>query len=141
MAAIFQAAIDLFPNSQVPKDREQRNQVLDAFTPSQEKRLEQLSRAFTDYPDALSSLLDTYVEEHEEDFSGPKTLMEQWNARRARGAETRPQGVSEWDLDKEATTDAQFTDRKCPICGQSAPNHRKTCRRCGYPYGRAVEQS
>jgi hypothetical protein len=141
MAAIFQTAIDLFPNSQVPKNREKRNQILDEFTPSQEVKLEKLSHAFTNYPDDLPFLLETYVKDHEEYFLGPRTLLEQWNARRARGADTHPQVVSEWDLDKEAAKDAQFTDRKCPICGQPAPNYRKTCKRCGYPYGRDIEQS
>ncbi len=139
MAAIFHKAIDLFPNSQVPKDSEKRNQILNSFTLSQEEELEKLSHSFTDYPDDLHTLLDTYVKNHEKYFLGPKTLLEEWNARRARGVDTRPQGVSKWNLDKEAATDAQFTNRKCPICVQPAPSYRKTCKRCGYPYGRAFE--
>lgn len=140
MADVFQKAIEIFSGSQVPKNREQRNIILDTFTSSDEVRLEQLSNEFTDYPDDLPSLLDEYVKKHEQYFLGPKTLLEQWNARRARGADTKPQGVSEWDLDKEAATDAQFTDRKCPICGQPAPNYKKICKCCGYPYGRASKK-
>jgi hypothetical protein len=140
MADIFQLAIDMFPSSQVPKDRQQRNKILDSFTSSEEERLEKLSHEFTDYPDDLPFLLNVYVKKHEEYFLGPKTLLEQWKARRARGANTQPQVVSKWDLDKEAAADAQFTDRKCPICGQPAPNYKKTCKRCGYPYGRELKQ-
>jgi hypothetical protein len=138
MADIFEAAINLFPNSQVPTDREERNKVLDNFTPDQEQQLSKLTSEFTDYPDDLSSLLNAYVEEHQEQFLGPTTLLELWHAQRARGAETVPHRISNWDLEKEAEKDALYTDRKCPICEQPAPNYRKTCKRCGYPFGRVA---
>lgn len=136
MADIFQTAISLFPNALVPIDREERNKVLDAFTPKRKQQLNKLSDEFTDYPDDLSSLLNTYVEEHQEQFLGPTTLLELWNARRARGADTVPHRLSNWNLEKEAENDALITDRKCPICEQPAPNYRKTCKKCGYPIGR-----
>ncbi len=140
MADIFQAAISLFPNAHVPKEREQRNKILETFSTQQEESLNRLSSEFTDYPDDLESLLNAYVEKNEQYFLGPKTLLEMWHARRARGADTQPKGISEWDLEKEAAWDALYTDRTCPVCGQPAPNYRKTCKRCDYPHGRANEQ-
>src|SRR5690348_5542217 len=47
MADIFQSALNLFPNAQVPADSEERNRILDAFTPQQEQQLDTLSNAFT----------------------------------------------------------------------------------------------
>jgi len=131
MAAIFQRAIDLFPNGDVPRDGDLR---------TQNEQLNDLSQAFTDYPDDLRTLLDQYARAHESEFFGPRTLLERWHARSARGAETRPPSVFKRDLDKEAIEDARLTDRKCPICAQPALEHRRICRRCGYPYGRAVRQ-
>lgn len=137
MAAYFQQAINLFPNGQVPKDREERSRLLDDFSPASEEKLHQYSNAFSDYPDDLRTLLQAYVTAHERQFLGPKTPLALWHARHTRGAETRPRSISNWDLDKEAAADALATDRKCPMCGQPAPTYRKTCKRCGYPYGRA----
>jgi hypothetical protein len=141
MAALFQAAIDLFPNSEVPTKRERRNRILDDFTRLQEQRLDQLADEFVQDPDDTAELLESFVENNAEQFRGPKTEMERWNARRARGADTRPHGVFEWDLDEEAAKDIKTTDRKCPVCAQPAPDYRKTCKRCGYPYGRAVSST
>lgn len=40
MAGIFQAAVDLFPNGQVPKNHQQGERIHDVFTPSQQARLD-----------------------------------------------------------------------------------------------------
>ena len=140
MAEIFEAAINLFPNAQVPTGKVERNKVLDTFTPAQKQQLDKLSGMFTDYPDDLALLLDNYVEEHQKQFLGPTTLLELWHARRARGADTVPHRISNWNLDEEAEKDALATNRKCPICEQPASNYRKTCKKCGYPVGRVIQQ-
>ncbi len=137
MAALFQAAIALFPNGQVPKDQQQRQQLLDAFTPAQNEKLDQLSDAFTDYPDDLGRLLAVYVQEHAADFRGPKSLLERWHMRRARGADTRPPSVNPENLEKWLEEDARVATRLCPACGQPCPDWRIECRRCDYPLRRA----
>jgi hypothetical protein len=140
MAGLFREAMSIFPSGEVPMDQEKRWAAMDGFSESQLNKLEDLSDQFVDYPDDLHSLLEVYVQHNEALFLGPKTLMEQWTARMTRGADTAPHGVLNWDLDKEAAQDAKSTDRKCPICGQPAPEYRATCKRCGYPYGRVPKR-
>jgi hypothetical protein len=89
MAEIFQSAIELFPNAGVPEDLADRNHILDTFSPEQQHGLDQLSDAFTDYPDDLPALLSAYVDNHQQQFPGPTTFLELWQARSARGAKTQ----------------------------------------------------
>ncbi len=141
MARILQQAIHLFPGSRVPKDHAERNALLDRFTPEQLEQLDDLSEQFTEYPDDLAGLINEYVQAHDSEFLGPTRLMERWQARQARGADTRPRTVHPETYEKRLAEDADVSTRSCPICGQPCPAWRVECRRCGYPLGRATKEA
>jgi hypothetical protein len=61
MAESFDRAIDLFPGRQIPEDSESRNARLDALGEKALQTMDDLSAAFTDYPDDLPRLLEDYV--------------------------------------------------------------------------------
>ncbi|MDP9314675.1 MAG: DMP19 family protein [Chloroflexota bacterium] len=137
MAQILEQGIALFPDSHVPKDQAERDAVLDHFTPEQLEQLAALSGQFIEYPDELATLVDAYVQTHDAHFLGPRTLMERWEARHARGADTRPRTVNTEKREQQLADDARISTRSCPVCGQPCPDWRVECRRCGYPLGRA----
>jgi hypothetical protein len=89
-----------------------------------------------DLVDALAEQLEIYAANHDAQFVGPRTKLDLWKSRRARGADTAPRRVNPIDLDAEAVRDATTTSRPCPVCGQPCPTYRKSCKRCGYPLGR-----
>lgn len=139
MAELLESAITLFPDATVPRKREERKRILEGFSDAQSAELDRLSNAFTDYPDHLRTLLEQYVRRNDEQFRGPHSVRELWEARRARGAQTQPRRVNPIDLEKTAAEDAKMeSSRPCPQCGQPTPGYRKTCKRCGFPIGRAV---
>lgn len=140
MAQILERAISLFPGAIVPKDQAERTAVVGRFTPEQLEQLDVLSGQFIEYSDDLATLIDAYVQAHDSEFRGPRTLMERWQARRARGADTRPYTLHPEMLEKRLEEDARLSTRSCPVCGQPCPNWRVECRRCGYPLGRAKQQ-
>jgi hypothetical protein len=39
---------------------------------------------------------------------------------------------------RAAEKDAATTSRRCPKCGSPCPEHRKTCKGCGFEIGRAI---
>ena len=102
-----------------------------------DSRIDELSNQFTDYPEDLSVLLDSFVAANECQFLGPKTNLELWHARKDRGAETAPRRAREnIDFVQEAAIDRPHSSRGCPECGQPVPDYRETCKRCGYPLGK-----
>ena len=58
-------AISLFPNSVVPKDREERENLLDDVN---EEILQELDNSFYQYEDNLLELNYRYVMEHKSEF-------------------------------------------------------------------------
>jgi hypothetical protein len=52
----------------------------------------------------------------------------------ARGLESQEQERRK----RAAEKDAARTSRRCPQCGSPCPEHRKTCKACGFEIGRAV---
>ena len=107
-------------------------------TSDDNSEIRSISNEFTDYPDDLGTLLDKYVENNASSFLGPKTEAELWEQKKALGKSTAPQVVTrDIDFYKEAEIDAKYSSRKCPECLQPVPDYRKTCKKCGYPIGRA----
>lgn len=99
--------------------------------------IREISNKFTDYPDNLGALLQSYIENNISDFHGPENELEMWRQQKARGVDTTPRVVTRTiDFEKEAKLDEQYSSRKCPECHQPVPDYRKTCKKCGYPIGR-----
>lgn len=138
MKAVLDSAIDLFPDREIPEDHTTRNAILDSFSEDRMAEMDRLASEFTDYPDPLAELLARYFAENAPGFPGPRTHLELWLSRRARGADTAPQFITRTiDIDKEAAIDRNYSSRPCPECGYPSPDYRPSCKRCGYPHGRA----
>lgn len=133
-ARAFAEAIAVFPGGHVPEGDDERWEAIQAMD---DEQLEVWDQHPSEVFDGLSLFLEPYAEAHDADFLGPRTRLEWWHARRARGVETQPNPMSEEELAKAAAFDAQFTDRTCPECGQPAPRYRTFCKRCGFPHGEA----
>jgi hypothetical protein len=82
LTGLLERAIRLFPGGIVPEDVEARDRVLDGTTEAQLAELDTLSDRFSDYPGDLRRLIDAYVEAHDAEFRGPRTLLEMWHSRR-----------------------------------------------------------
>lgn len=89
--------------------------------------------------DGLWAPLQQFAQRHQAEFLGPKTTLELWRSKHARGESAQPSRAKPIDLDAEAKRDASSTSRPCPACGQPCPAYRKSCKRCGFPLGR-IEQ-
>jgi hypothetical protein len=63
-AAIFQLAIDQFPNSIVPKDRSERQEVLEKIEEKADEVWEQLDKRFLDYEDNLYDLNIDFIKQN-----------------------------------------------------------------------------
>jgi hypothetical protein len=132
MSAILRAAIAMLNG---PTKISAQVSLSEQSAPEQ-KWLDSLSRQFTDYPDNLRQLIATYVDTHEAAFKGPRSTLELWQWRRARGANTEPKRVTvRLPKSDEAKRDAQFSTRVCPQCGYPSPDYRRTCKQCGFPHG------
>jgi len=73
-----------------------------------------------------------YAAEHLDEFRGPRSLIELWESMRARGVDEKPERLAK--MERLAESDARFTDRRCPTCGQPVPKYKSKCRRCGRPF-------
>jgi hypothetical protein len=67
-ANILQQAIDQFPNSAVPKDRAQRQEVLEKIEDTANEVWEQLDQAFYKYEDNLNGLNIDYIKQNRSSF-------------------------------------------------------------------------
>lgn len=67
-ADILQQAIDQFPNSTVPKDRSQRQEVLEKIEDKANEVWEQLDQAFYKYEDNLYDLNIEYIKNNRSSF-------------------------------------------------------------------------
>ncbi|WP_027710086.1 DMP19 family protein [Zooshikella ganghwensis] len=95
-----------------------------------------LSNHFTDYPDPLGQLVDSYVQENAAEFYGPKNDVEMWASKKAKGQNTPRFVTKEIDYKAEAIEDEKYSSRVCPECSQPVPDYRKSCKKCGFPVGR-----
>jgi hypothetical protein len=139
MASFLDAALDLLPNRTLPEDREERGKALDALGEAKLAELDKLSDRFSDYPEDLHGLVDAYVKAHDAQFLGPRTLLEMWRSKLARGEDTAPKFKTRGEIDfvKEAEEDRPYSSRPCPACDYPSPDYRISCKKCGYPHGRA----
>lgn len=124
MAEILENAVNLYESSRKNID-------------SNEMR--GFSNNFTDYPDNLGQLIDSYINENRDKLLGPKNELELWKSKKARNANTPRFVTKDIDYEKEALEDAQYSSRNCPECSQPVPDYRKTCKKCGYPIGKYVQ--
>lgn len=135
--ALLEAAIQLFPDGQVPTDTQLRRAVMQNFDADCLAKLEELTNHLDDASESPTELMDQYYESHQDDFLGPRTLMERWIQRRTRGSSATQQRVNPVNLRKAAKQDRKLqSSRPCPQCGQPTPGYRMTCKKCGYPLGR-----
>ena len=67
-ANILQKAIDQFPESKVPTERDQRREVVKAIEEATNQVLETLSKKFFEYVDNLNALNIEYVRKNRENF-------------------------------------------------------------------------
>ncbi len=112
-----------------------------AHSSKNEVLVEKLDRSFTDYPEDIGTLIDIYVQKHADQFLGPITSQEMWHAKKTLGIDPSPKFVTrEIDFDKEAISDAAYSNRNCPSCTQPVPDYRRTCKKCGYPIGKHLSE-
>jgi hypothetical protein len=134
--AILDEARGLSPWRPVPPGMDDADPRVAAILANQEKWSD-ASRRFTDEP-YPGDLLQAYFERNESSFTGPRTALELWQSKVARGADTTPRYVSKAvDFEKEAELDRPNSSRSCPHCGYPTPDYRPRCKRCDYPHGRA----
>jgi hypothetical protein len=137
MAGLLDDAIALFPGRLIPDDDAARQMLLDDLGEATTATMNRLSDRFIDYPDDLGRLVDSYVGTHNEEFRGPRILLEMWQSKRSRGVDTTPRVVTrQIDFAVEAERDRPYSSRPCPVCDYPSPDYRKTCKRCGFPHGR-----
>jgi len=67
-AEILQLAIDQFPNSIVPKDRSERQEILEKIEEKAEEVWEQLDKRFFEYEDNLYDLNIEFIKQHRSSF-------------------------------------------------------------------------
>ncbi|MFO6425497.1 DUF4375 domain-containing protein [Motilimonas sp. KMU-193] len=117
--------------------------AVDLYTEDTEKlesnEMRSLSDCFTDYPDKLGDLLDSYVNQNTSQLLGPKTDIELWQAKKKLGQNVPSFVTKEIDYEVEAKEDAKYSSRACPECSQPVPDYRKTCKKCGFPVGRKIQ--
>lgn len=69
-ARLVERANSVFPSGKPPRDRGEREALLDSMTPDQDALLENSSTEFFEYPDNLLELLYEYVSQHVEQVEG-----------------------------------------------------------------------
>ena len=137
MAAVFRQALALFPVHVLP-DHDLRATHLNGLSQTDLSKLEFLSDQFVDDPDDIAERMDAYVQAHDAAFLGPRNALALWQSKRSRGVDTTPRTVRDpIDFDKEAEIDRPYSSRPCPMCAYPSPDYRASCKRCGYPHGRA----
>ena len=67
-ADILQLAIDQFPNSIVPEDREERKRILEAIEEKAEETWEKLDKIFFEYQDNLYELNIDFIKQNRNSF-------------------------------------------------------------------------
>lgn len=67
-ASILQQAIDQFPNSIIPKDRDQRTEVLEQIEEAANKVWDELDQFFYKYEDDLNALNIAYIKKNKDLF-------------------------------------------------------------------------
>lgn len=67
-ADILQKAIDQFPNKSVPKDRDERTEIVEQIEDTANEVWEELDEKFFEYEDDLNSLNIEYVKKYKEFF-------------------------------------------------------------------------
>lgn len=67
-AGILQLAVNQFPNAQVPKDRNERQDILQQIEGDADKVFEELDNQFYAYPDNLHALTIAYVRSNKASF-------------------------------------------------------------------------
>ena len=67
-ADIFQLAIDLFPNSIVPKERSERQEILETIEEKADEVWEQLDKRFLEYEDNLYDLNIEFIKQNRSSF-------------------------------------------------------------------------
>lgn len=67
-AEILQKAIDQFPNKTVPKDRDERNEIVEEIEEAADEVWNDLDQMFYEYEDDLNSLNIEYVRKYKEFF-------------------------------------------------------------------------
>jgi hypothetical protein len=67
-ADILQAAIDEFPNKKVPRDRDERTELVRQIEEIANEKWEDLDQKFFEYKDDLNSLNIEYVKKHRTEF-------------------------------------------------------------------------
>jgi hypothetical protein len=134
MARILDEAISLFPERRIPTTHAERKRALDAIPESREA---ELTNRFYGYPDDVAQLLARYVQQHDAEFRGPRTLLDMWHSKRKRGVSAAPQFITrEFDIESEAKRDRPYSSRSCPECGYPSPDYRVVCKKCGFPHGK-----
>jgi hypothetical protein len=67
-ADILQAAIDQFPDQKVPRDRDERTELVEQIGETANEKWEELDQKFFEYKDDLNSLNFEYVRKHRTEF-------------------------------------------------------------------------
>ena len=67
-ADILQSAIDQFPNKKVPRDRDERIDLVGQIEETVNEKWEELDQKFFEYKDDLTSLNIEYVKKHRTEF-------------------------------------------------------------------------
>src|SRR5688572_23032802 len=71
VASIVEKALELFPNRQPSRIRDEREAQMASWGAEHQKVLEQLDKAFLAYPERLAQLERAYVRKHEQLFAFP----------------------------------------------------------------------
>jgi hypothetical protein len=67
-ADILQSAIDQFPDKNVPRDRDERTEIVGQIEETANEKWEELDQKFLEYKDDLNSLNIEYVKKHRTEF-------------------------------------------------------------------------
>jgi hypothetical protein len=135
MGALLAAAVSLLGG--IRDDEGSARSARLTVSPETEPQIDLISSELSDYPDDLRALVARYVADQSTSFLGPRTPLELWESRRARGASTKPRFITESMRHSTRETDRAMSTRSCPNCGYPSPDFRESCRDCGYPHGRA----
>ncbi len=131
------AAIKLLPDSLFAMSASDRSIYFDTLDKATENRLIKICDRFTDRPYPANEL-ESFVAANNSSFLGPRTKIELWKSKYDRGINTAPKfTVKKFDAETEAAKDRNYSTRSCPICDYPSPDYRPSCKRCGFPHGRA----
>ena len=68
MAKILQKAIDKFPNKKAPKERDERENIVEKMEEKNDEIWEKLEEKFYEYPYNLNELNIVYIKQNKQDF-------------------------------------------------------------------------